>query len=73
MKVLYCLGVIVNAMLVVYALQSIYTISSAFIEGNVYENGIIYFLIKLALYIAGILYLVNLTKKLVKELKVIKT
>jgi len=73
MKALYYLGVIVNAALAIYALQSIYSISSAFIEGSVYESDINYFIIKLALYIAGILYLANLTFKLLKEIKINKT
>jgi len=73
MKALYYLGVIVNSALAIYVLQSIYLISSAFIEGNVYESDINYFIIKLALYIAGILYLANLTFKLLKEIKRNKT
>lgn len=69
MKILYTIGIVVCFSLASYAIKSIYIIGNAFMEGNVYDKDITFFIIKLLLYIAGVIYLAITTIKLFREIK----
>ncbi len=69
MKILYSIGIVTGFVLAIYAIKSIYIIGNAFIEGNVYDNDITFFIIKLLLYIAGVIYIANTIIKLFRAIK----
>lgn len=73
MKIFYSIGIAACFALALYAIKTIYIIGNAFIDGNVHDSDVTYFIIKFLLYIAGLAYISNTIIKLFREIKNPKT